>query len=165
ILLGWPHKTGFLDKLIGDKMESILENTNKTLFIGDFKIPLGNHKKIFVIVPPNAELEEGFGLWVNKVLRLSVELSIPLNLNSTVQTFEAIKRFSADNKLDLTADFYEFNDWDDFLILSRNIADTDFIIMVSARRGYISHFSAIDNLPGKLERHFEKNSKLIIYPQ
>src|SRR5690606_26194262 len=121
ILLGWPHKTGFLDKLIGDKMESILENTNKTLFIGDFKIPLGNHKKIFVIVPPNAELEEGFGLWVNKVLRLSVELSIPLNLNSTVQTFEAIKRFSADNKLDLTADFYEFNDWDDFLILSRNI--------------------------------------------
>src|SRR5690606_2941381 len=60
ILLGWPQKTGFLDKLIGDKMESILQNTDKTLFICDFQIPLVNHKRLFLIVPPNAEFEDGF---------------------------------------------------------------------------------------------------------
>src|SRR5699024_7831207 len=74
ILLGWPQKTGFLDKLIGDKMESILANTDKTLFICDFEIPMVDHKRLFLIVPPNAELEEGFAQWVNKIGKLSLEL-------------------------------------------------------------------------------------------
>lgn len=165
ILLGWPQKTGFLDKIIGNKMESILNNTNKTLFIGDFKIPLGNHKKIFLIVPVNAELEEGFDLWVNKMIKLSIELSIPLTLNSTQETYDAIKEFASKNKLALSAEFNEFDDWDDFLILSRKITETDFIIMVSARDGYVSHNHHLDKIPSKLEKHFEKNSKIIIYPQ
>src|SRR5690554_1007830 len=60
ILLGWPQKTGFLDILIGDKVESILENTEKTLFICQFAVPMVDHKRLFVVVPPNAEFEEGF---------------------------------------------------------------------------------------------------------
>lgn len=165
ILLGWPQRTGFFDKLLGDKMDSILENTNKTLFFGDFKIPLGNHKRIFVIAPNNSEYEEGFVLWVHKLAKLSVELSIPINLNSTKATHEAILATAKDAKIDITIDFYEFNDWDDFLILSRQISETDLIIMISARRGYISHFGQLDRLPQKLEKHFSENSKMIVYPE
>ncbi|HZW77663.1 MAG TPA: cation:proton antiporter [Flavobacteriaceae bacterium] len=165
ILLGWPQKTGFLEKIIGDKMESILANTEKTLFIGDFKIPLGNHKKLFVIVPANAELEEGFNFWVTKILMLSIELSIPLNLNCSKPTFDAIKAIADKNKLNFSADFYEFVDWDDFLILSRNITETDFIVVVSARHGNISHDHHLDKIPNKLEKHFSRNTKVIIYPQ
>lgn len=165
ILLGWPQRTGFFDKLLGDKMNSILESTNKTLFFGDLKIPLGNHKRIFVIVPNNSEYEDGFALWVQKLAKLSVELSIPINLNSTKATYEAIVQTAKESKIDLTIDFYEFNDWDDFLILSREITDTDLIIMISARRGYISHFGHLDRLPQKLEKHFSENSKMIVYPE
>ena len=165
ILLGWPQKTGFLDKLIGDKMESILQNTEKTLFICDFKIPLVNHSRLFVIVPPNAELEEGFASWLNKVIRLSVELSIPINLNCNEYTHEAILRFSKKNKIVLSLDFHPFSEWEDFLILSRNIDDTDFIIMVSARRGYMSYNGHLDSLPSKMERHFTQNNKMVVYPQ
>src|SRR5690606_25983789 len=71
ILLGWPQKTGFLDKLIGDKMGSILQNTVKTLFICNFEIPLVNHTRLFLLVPPNAEFEEGFPLWLSKLAKLS----------------------------------------------------------------------------------------------
>lgn len=165
ILLGWPQKTGFFDKLIGDKMNSILENTNKTLFFADLKIPLGNHQRLFVIAPNNAEYEDGFALWVKKLALLSVELSIPINLNATQATYDAIIETAKSGKMDMTIDFYEFNDWDDFLILSRQIKDRDFIIMISARRGYISHFGQLDRLPQKLERHFSENSKMIIYPE
>lgn len=165
ILLGWPQKTGFFDKLLGDKMGSILENTNKTLFFADFKIPLANHKRLFVIAPNSTEYEDGFGIWVNKLAKLSEELSIPINLNSTAETHKAVLEFAKSNKINLTLDFYEFNDWDDFLILSRHITDNDFIVMVSARRGYISHFGQLDGLPSKLERHFSKNSKMIVYPE
>ena len=165
ILLGWPQKTGFLDKLIGDKMDSILQNTEKTLFICDFKNPMITFKRLFLIVPPMAEFEEGFALWINKVAKLSVELSIPINLNCTEETYNAILHFAKVNKITLSLNYHNFKDWDDFLILSRQITPTDFIILVSARKGFTSHFGQLDRLPAKLEKHFSQTSKLVIYPQ
>lgn len=165
ILLGWPRKTGFLDKLIGDKVESILESTDKTLFICQFEIPLVNHKRLFLIIPPNAEFEEGFDMWVNKLAKLSVEFSIPINLNCTGETHKAILRFAKSNKLSLALNFHPFIEWEDFLVLCGQITDTDFIILVSARRGYVSHFGQLDRLPAKLEKHFPNLSKMVIYPR
>ncbi len=164
ILLGWPRKTGFLDKLIGDKMESILESTDKTLFICQFEDLLVNHKSLFLIVPPNAEFEEGFTIWINKIAKLALELSIPIKLHCTKKTHKAVMNFSKKNKLIPSINFHEFNDWDDFLILSKSITNTDFIIMVSARKGFLSHFGYLDKLPAKLEKHFPKLSKMVIYP-
>ena len=165
ILLGWPQKTGFLDKLIGDKMESILQNTEKTLFICDFQIPLVNHKRLFLIVPPNAEFEEGFPTWINKVAKLSVELSIPIHMHSTEETNDAIKKFAKKNKISLSLNYHHFKDWEDFFVLSKEILDTDFIIMVSSRRGYVSYIGHLDRLPAKIERHYGHISKMVVYPQ
>ncbi|MEH6763322.1 MAG: cation:proton antiporter [Aequorivita antarctica] len=165
ILLGWPQKTGFLDKLIGDKMESILESTDRTLLICDFEMPLVNHKRLFMIVPANAEFEEGFAIWLNKISRLSLELSIPISLHCTDATHTAILKFAKENKVTLNLQFQQFKDWEDFFILSNQINDTDFIVMISARRGYVSHFGYLDRLPAKLERHFPDLSKMVIYPQ
>ena len=165
ILLGWPQKTGFLDKLIGDKMESILKNTEKTLFICDLPLPLVNHKRLFVIVPPNAEFEEGFAMWVNKLAKLSVEISIPIYLNCTDDTHNAILKYSKKDKLSLSLNFNRFSDWEDVLPLTNQVTETDFIILVSARKGYVSHFGQLDRLPAKLEKLYPELSKIVIYPQ
>src|SRR5690554_352106 len=101
ILLGWPQKTGFIDKLIGDKMGSILKSTDKTIFICDFQIPLVNHGRLFLVVPPNAEFEDGFAIWMNKISKLSIELSIPIRLYCTQATHEAILKFDETNKITL----------------------------------------------------------------
>lgn len=165
ILLGWPQKTGFLDILIGDKVESILENTEKTLFICQFAVPMVDHKRLFVVVPPNAEFEEGFESWVNKLIKLSVELSIPINLNCTEDTHQEILNFAKRNKINLALNFHPFSKWEDFRKLLEQVNSTDFIILVSARRGYVSHFGQLDRLPTKLERRFPDLSKVVIYPR
>lgn len=165
ILLGWPQTKGFLDKIIGDKITSILGQTKKNLFICDLKTQLLHHKRLFVIVPPNAEFEEGFPVWLNKITKLSKELSVPICLNSTQKTYDSMVRFSEKNKIKLTLTFNPFDNWEDFFILSKNIEKTDFLIMISARKGYVSHYHYLDDLPTKLERHFNKLSKIIIYPQ
>ncbi len=165
ILLGWPQKTGFLDKLIGDKMGSILQNTVKTLFICNFEIPLVNHTRLFLLVPPNAEFEEGFPLWLSKLAKLSLELSVPIKLNCTERTHTAIVKFVEGHKFTLTINFHQLKEWDDFLLLSRQITKTDLLVMVSARKGYISHFGQLDKIPTKLEKYFAELSKMVIYPQ
>lgn len=164
ILLGWPRKTGFLDKLIGDKMESILESTDKTLFICQFEVPLVDHKSVFLIVPPNAEFEESFAIWINKTVKLALELSISIKLHCTPKTHKAIINFTKKNKLMPSINFHEFSDWEDFLILTKLISKTDLIILVSARKGFPSHFGYLDKLPAKLERLYPNLSKLVIYP-
>ncbi len=165
ILLGWPQKAGFLDKLIGEKMDSILANTDKSLFICDFENPLISHKRLVVAVPPRAEIEEGFRVWMTKLAKLSGELSLPVNFHCNSETEIAILKFSKKNKLNLTSIFSDFEDWDDFFVLSKEILPTDFLILVSARKGYISHFPQLDKLPVRLERHFPTLSKIVIYPQ
>src|SRR5690625_512135 len=165
IFLGWPEKVGFVDKIIGDKMDSIISLTEKTLFICDFKAPLIDHKRLFVVIPAHAEFEQGFVIWMNKMAQLSMELSIPIVLRCTETTFHFIEKFIKKNKLSLSIEYEEFKDWEDFFILSKDMKDTDLLMVVGARKGYISHNGNMQRLPGKLERHLSKLSKIVIYPQ
>lgn len=45
IVLGWPHRAGFIDKLIGEKVDSIINNTTKTTFICHFEKAFGAAQK------------------------------------------------------------------------------------------------------------------------
>ena len=60
---------------------------------------------------------------------------------------------------------YFFEDWDDFFIISKAIKADDLLVLVCARKGAASHMNVLENLPSKLEKHFEKNSRIVIYPQ
>src|SRR3546814_7232939 len=109
--MGWPQKERFFDKLIADPMESVLHHTVKTLFICNLPGSLVNHKSIFLIVPPYAEFETGFPIWLKKVTKLAAELSLPIQLNCSDRTFAAINRFCELNKLDTPFHFESYHTW------------------------------------------------------
>jgi len=165
IVLGWPRRTGLIDKLIGQKVDSILDNTDKCTFICHLKKPLVLHKRIVVTVPPLAEHEKGFEYWLSKIAKLSQELSIPIKLYCNEPTEKAITRVFKTSKLSASFSVKAFSDWEDFLILARHIQEDDLFVLVSARRGAASYISVLENLPVKLEKHFSLNSRLVIYPQ
>jgi Kef-type K+ transport system membrane component KefB/nucleotide-binding universal stress UspA family protein len=165
IVLGWPQRAGFLDKLIGEKVESILSNTDKTTFICHLIKPMVLHKRIVIVAPPLTEHENGFGLWVSKITKLAQELSITIVIYCNESTEIAVEKFFKKAKLTASIKVESFTDWEDFLVLSRHIHEDDLLVLVSARKGATSYLSALDNLPVKLENHFAENSKLVIYPQ
>ena len=165
IVLGWPRRTGLIDKLIGQKVDSILDNTDKCTFICHLKKPLVLHKRIVVTVPPLAEHEKGFEYWLSNIAKLSQELSIPIKLYCNEPTEKAITRVFKTSKLSASFSVKAFSDWEDFLILARHIQEDDLFVLVSARRGAASYISVLENLPVKLEKHFSLNSRLVIYPQ
>lgn len=164
VLLGWPQRKGFIEKLIGERIESILQLTEKTLFICDFERPLINHKQLFVVVPPLAELENGFRLWVSKVSRFSQELSLPIVYHCNEETQKAIVKCTKQLRINTVNQFCLFEDWEDFFILSKNLQQDDFFIIILARKGAISHLNVMENLPTKSEKYFPTHSKIVIYP-
>lgn len=165
IILGWPHRTGFFDRIIRDRIGSILNNTYKTTFICHFEKPLALHKRIVVCVPPQAELEYGFPLWLAKMHVLSQELTAELVIYCDEPTRRAIEHYNTFNKPSGTVTIKHFSEWEDFLILSRSIGREDLVVLVSARYGAKSHMRILDGLPGKLERYFPDNNYLVVYPQ
>lgn len=165
IVLGWPHHTGFIDKLIGEKVSSILSNTDKTIFICHLEKPLVLHKRIVISAPPLSEHENGFGIWVTKIAILSQELSVPIVLNCNSATEKAVERLFKSAKLTASISTNLFTHWTDLLLLSRNIHEDDLFVLVSARKGATSYLGVLDNLPVKLEKHFATNSMFVIYPQ
>ena len=165
IVLGWPQRSGLIDKIIGEKVENILSSTDKTTFICHLEKPLILHKRIVIVVPPLAEREHGFGLWLSKLAKLAQELSIPMLIYCTESTEKAIEKVVKAQKLNASISMSLFTDWEDFLVLSRSIQKEDLFVLVSARKGATSYMGILENLPSKLEKHFAKNSRFIIYPQ
>lgn len=165
IILGWPQRAGFIDKLIGDKVDSILGNTDKTTFICHIEKPLVLHKRIVVAAPPLTEYEYGFNLWLAKIAKLAQELSLPILLYASEATGNSVRKAFKKAKHTASLTVSVFEDWDDFLVLSRHVSEYDLFVLVSARKGATSYIGVLENLPAKLEKHFAANSRFVIYPQ
>lgn len=165
IILGWPRKKALLDKLIGEKIDNILNNTDKTIFVCHLMKPLVLHKRIFITAPPLTEHEKGFEHWLTKITKLAQELSIPVQFYCNEATKKAIDKMLKKIKASAAVSVSLFSDWDDFLVLARHIREDDLFILISARRGAASYQTILENLPSKLAKHFSTNSRIVIYPQ
>ena len=164
IIIGWPQRAGMLDKLIGDKIEIIITNTDKTILICQFNNPFVAYKRMIIIAPPLSEKESGFTLWFLKMSMLANELSIPITYIANNGTLNTVREYV---KKGLIAPFFSYvliNDWDDFLI-AKDIRRDDLIVIATARKGSVSYASMLDFIPVKLEKFYPHNSKILIYPQ
>jgi Kef-type K+ transport system membrane component KefB len=165
IILGWPQRTGFFERLIGEKLDSILNNTDKTIFICHLEKPLVLHKRIVVTAPPLAEHENGFSLWVTKLCALAQELSVSIQFYCNESTQNSVEKVIKKGKLAASITMHVFTDWEDFLILSKDIHQDDLLVLISARRGAASYMGILENIPSKIEKYFPLNSRFVIYPQ
>jgi Kef-type K+ transport system membrane component KefB/nucleotide-binding universal stress UspA family protein len=164
IVLGWPRKMGLVDILIGQKVDSILNNTDKTTFICSFEKPLVTIKRMVLIAPPLAELERGFELWFTKLMKLAQELSIPVALFCNANTEIGINKLIEKAKINANINYKFFDEWHMFLKMTDHVKADDLVVLVSARRTAPSYMYLLEKLPAKLERYFLHNSRIIVYP-
>lgn len=162
VILGWPGKVGVLEKLVGDKVDLIIKNMDKNLFICHLEKKMITHKRIVVVSPPLAEKELGFDIWVNKVVQLSKELTLPVLHIGHPETQHLI---SSNKKLKANFTYKEFVDWSDPLACGDEIKENDIFIFVSAHPGYVSHIPVLDNMPTRIERRFPDVSRIVVFPK
>jgi Kef-type K+ transport system membrane component KefB len=165
IVLGWPKKAGILDRLIGEKISSIINNVDKTLFICHLEKPLINHKRIVVVSPPLAEKEIGFEIWLQKISKLSQELSIPIVHLGGMSTQDAIRDKIKHSHLITSISFKLFDNMEELLVSSTDIKDDDLLVLVSARKHSVSYLNVLDNIPNKIDKHFTNYNTIVVYPQ
>jgi hypothetical protein len=114
------------------------------------------------MVPPGAEKELGFALWLVKVWNIARNTGAKLVFYSSESTIEVIKALQ--QKHPVECDFVPFPDWEDFLVLRSELKQNDNLIVVMSRRGNISYTNVMAKIPMFLTKYFESNSFTLVYP-
>jgi hypothetical protein len=162
IILGLHDKSGFTDSFLGTLTEGLLTKCNSTTYIYKVHQPIATVKRHIIIIPPFCEREIGFVLWINRVWNIAANSGARLVFyanDRTLQYIEAIHK-----RLPIDALFYKFDNWDDFLILSREVEANDNLIIIMSRKNHTSYQAAMSRIPYYLNKYFEGNNFILIYP-
>lgn len=165
VIIGWPQKTGFFDKIFGEKTDSIINYVDRNLLICRFINPLIDKKRLVFICPPFSEKENGFPLILQKAFRISQEFSVPVVLYAEEKTYEAIQIMMKSLKISSKINFKPFTYWEDFLVITKDLDPNDLILFTASRRGSISYTPSLERIPSKFERYLDQNDLIVIYPQ
>jgi hypothetical protein len=164
ILLGWPSEVGIIEKFVGEKAESILNQTAINIFMCHFGRSFVANNRIILFCPPMAEAEKGFGYWLNKIARLSQELTLPVQVVSDGRSANAIRDYIRANKLSSGFKFTDHEEWDDLGGLRDYVKPDDLVAFVSARQGGVSYRHPFDGIFKKLGKVYADNNRILIFP-
>lgn len=162
LVLGLHVKKGISESFLGNLTEGILEKSNTTTLVYKPAQPLSTIKRYFVLMPADAEKEIGFPFWMLKVWNISKNTGAKLLFYGTEPTLQVIKEIHAKHPID--AEFKLFDDWDNFLIMTRDTGLDDGLIIVLSRKNKISYQNNMANIPEYLNKYFKDNSYILIYP-
>lgn len=162
LILGLHHKTSISDTFLGNLTEGILTKCNTTTIIYKSTQPHATIKRHFVFVPENAEREIGFLFWLIKVWNIGRNTGAKLVFYASDQTLQYLKNIHDKHPVD--AEFREFDDWDDFLVLSKDIKSDDGLLIVMSRKGQRSYHHSMSKIPNYLNKYFQTNNFLIVFP-
>ena len=155
-------KKGMTDSFLGKLTEGILTRNNITTFVYKASQPISTIKRHIVIIPKNAESEIGFPFWLFKVWNLIKNSGATAGFYGNEKTLALIQEVQAKHPIE--AKFTTFDEWDDFLILSRDIRPDDNLIIVMAREKSISYHGSMLRIPLYLRKYFENQSFIVVYP-
>lgn len=162
LILGLHHKKGISTSFLGNLTEGILTKSNTTTIIYKPTQPLATIKRHLVIVPEKAEREPGFAFWLVKMWNIGRNTGAKMVFYAPPATLNFIR--DVQSKHPIEAEFYDFADWDDFLILSRDVKIDDNLVIVMSRKNHPSYQNNMVKIPDYLNKYFQQNSFMLVYP-
>ncbi|MFN2337085.1 MAG: cation:proton antiporter, partial [Bacteroidales bacterium] len=84
-----------------------------------------------IVIPEKAEVEMGFPLWVVKTWNIARNTGKKLLFYGSERTIRLLREVNVKHPVE--AEFTRFSDWDDFLVLSREIRDNDNLVILLSR--------------------------------
>lgn len=162
LVLGLHVKTGITESFLGNLTEGILIKNNTTIFVYKPAQPISTIKRHIIVIPKNAETEIGFPFWILKIWNIGRNTGAKLLFYAHEKTIQVMREINAKHPVE--HEFNIFENWDDFLIISKDIKPDDGLIIIMSREKKISYQSIMKNIPNYLNNYFKANSFILVYP-
>lgn len=164
LIIGLHRKTNMLDSFFGTMTENLLAGTHRQIMIAKLLIPVNTLRRIVVAVPKEAEFEAGFSKWVTHICRMGKILGCRITFHASEQTMAYMKRIIEKEGANTFTVFSVLEDWDDLLMLTKEVSYDHLFVIISARKGSISYQPSFEQLPALITKYFSNNSLLMLYP-
>lgn len=147
---------------LGHIVESVLAESSVSTFIYKPAQPISTVRRHLIIIPELAEKEIGFNQIIFRLRNVTQNTGAATVFYGSEATLNALKKLLA--KKSGEASYIEFNDWDDFLIVFRDIKPDDTMWIILSRKEGLSYAPAMARIPKYLNKYFQANSFVLAYP-
>lgn len=162
IILGLHRQQGISDSFLGNLTEGILSRCNVTTMIYRNLQPISTIQRHLIIVPQGAEKEIGFPFWLLRAWNIGRNTGAKLVFYAHKDTLGYIKQVNKNHTID--AEFIEFSDWEDFLIISRDMKSNDALMIIMSRKSGPSYNETMGKMPKYLNKYFIVNNYILVFP-
>ncbi len=162
IVMGLHVKQQISESFLGNLVEGVLNKCQSTLFVYKAIQPLGTIKRRLVIIPPNADREVGFSLWLSKIWNLGRNSGGKLSFYAANEILDTLRYVHKIHPID--AEFNEFSDWRELVKLAKEVGKNDGLVIVMSRQRKISYDPVMRNIPDYINKHFKDTNFMLLYP-
>lgn len=143
-------------------INGILGNEQSTTFVYNPLQPISTIKRNIVVVPRNADKEPGFQHWLMRIWNLAKNSGGAIKFFAPRDLEPFIRSLNETNTIDLQ--FEEFMNWEDILIMSREVGKNDLITFVLSRPNKRSYHGSMERMFNYLDKYFRKINFILLYP-
>lgn len=159
------HEPNFASESDWQEAGKLINNQSKAAIVYHPVQPLNTISRILVAVPRYAEKEHDFISCFGLVRRLSSQLGAKVVFFTNEETQKALQAFCRRKGKYLRASYREMENWEDALMMAKQMASDDLIVMINARPSTPSYNPLFEQVPVMLDKFFNKHSYMVVYPE
>lgn len=162
-IVGWHQTRLGAEMLFGSFVEQLLQDKEYHLLVAHLTGPLSVCRRLVLVVPPYAELEESIVVALSHVLRLVAQLKLDAVMLCDRKHEAALKQRFAGIRgaADMTI---RSDSWNQTQRTLFQLADNEqLVVFVDARPGGYGRLPLLGGLPDRLIRHFPGMNVLVWY--
>jgi hypothetical protein len=159
------HQPEFTNEADWNDAAQLINSQRKAAIIYHPAQPINTISRILVAVPRYAEKEHDFISCFGFVRRLSSQIGARVVFFTNEETQKSLQAFCRRKGKFLRASYREMEDWEDVLMIAKQKAQDDLIVMINARPSTPSYNPLFEQVPNMLSRFFKDHSYMIVYPE
>lgn len=151
----------------GDWTEAmrLINSQSKAALIYHPSQPINTINRLLVAVPRYAEKEHDFITCFGLIRRLSSQIGAKVVFYTNEDTQRALQAFCRRKGKYLRASYREMENWEDVLMIAKQMLPDDMIVMINARPSTPSFNPLFEQVPNMLEHFFNGHSYMVVYPE
>lgn len=162
IVMGLHQEQEISKSFLGNLVEGVLNKCQSTLFVYKALQPLSTVRRRLVIIPPDADKEIGFPLWLSKIWNLGRNSGARFTFYGNSDILEILRYVHKVHPIN--ADFSEFSDWRNFLSLTSEVGKDEGLVIVMSRLRKVSYDYTMRNIPDYINKNFKNCNFILLYP-
>ncbi|WP_078547745.1 cation:proton antiporter domain-containing protein [Litchfieldia alkalitelluris] len=163
VIMGWEGKRSTPQRIFGNVLDQLVEQTSQSIFIAKLGHPISTTKRVIAILPKGIDHSYGFKEAIMRVKLMANDLGAQLLCLVIDDKGEKYKKYLKEIKANPPTKVKEIEGWESFYLEPSPQATDDLIILVSARKGTVAWHPELEEIPGKLAS-INQETFIVYYP-